>query len=112
MDTSNANNELAWVFEMLKRAMIARRCGLKEEAISLCNIAENRYKVLLKHPSMEIKMKATYSNALQTINNVRTMINDDSCWNPTPVNESTFKLIESEFNLFISDNDTNIETEL
>ena len=103
MNTSNTNNELAWVFEMLKRAMIARRCGLREEAQSLCNIAENRYKVLLKHPSMEIRMKAMYSNALQTINNVRAMISDDSCWQP--YNNITFA------DLLFNDNDTNIETE-
>lgn len=100
----NADNELAWVFEILKRAMLARRCGLKEEAISLCNIANNRYKVLLKHPSMEIKMKVIYSNTSQTIDNVRAIVENDLSWQLCQHNVDFAGL------LFEND-DTNINTD-
>ena len=82
--------------------MLARSCGFKEEALSLCKIAENRYKVMLKHPSVEMQMTVAYSNAAISIDNIRTIISDDSFWSP----ESTLN-----FSDLLFDNDTNSNTE-
>lgn len=96
--------EAEWIYEILRRAMLARSCLLINEAHALCNVAENRYVHLIKHATMEVRMRLIYAGIQRTIDEVRNIISHDFFWKPQ-------SLVIEFSNLLFDDNDTNIETE-